>query len=86
MAKPMPLKYKDELDYAVEVFVDENDRQPTEVELVTIKDETQTKIDEAQEVYDEFIASGAFECAVCDKIHHHWAPKPCRDAYNSGEF
>jgi hypothetical protein len=86
MKKPMVPTFENELAYAVETFEDENDRKPTEAELVTIKDEVQTKVDEAQEAYDEYISSGAFECAVCDKTHHHWAPKPCRDAYNSEDF
>jgi len=83
MSKPTVLKYDLELAYAIETFVDENDAQPTEAEMVKIKEEVQSKVDEAQEAYDEYVASGAFDCAVCDKVHYNWAPRACRDAFNA---
>jgi hypothetical protein len=86
MSKPTVPTFENELAYAVESFEDENDRKPTEAELSEIKAEVQDKVAEAQEAYDEYAASGAFTCAVCDQTHHHWAPKPCRDAYNSEHF
>lgn len=83
MPKPLTIKFENELDYAIEAFEDENARKPTKAELAAIKEEVQAKVNEAQEAYAEYISSGAFVCAICGQIHHDWAPKPCRDAYNS---
>jgi rubrerythrin len=82
---PVP-KLEDEITYAAEAFEDENDRQPNEAEMATITKEAQSKVDEAQEAYDEWKARGAFECDVCGKTHYHHAPPSCCRAYSSGEF
>lgn len=86
MKKSDLLNYDNELAYALERFEDENDRKPTEAELATIKEEVQSKVDEMQEAYNEYVASGAFECAVCEKTHYHHAPRACCNAYASGMF
>lgn len=85
--KPDPVpKLEDEIAYAVEAFEDDYDRKPNEDELKAIKAECQEKVDSAQEAYDEYKASGAFECAVCDRTHYGTAPRECRQAYNSDRF
>lgn len=75
-----------EFAYALEAFEDENDRKPNEEELKALKAKTVDKIDSMLEAYQEYKASGAFKCVVCEKTHYHHAPKDCRDAYNSDHF
>lgn len=86
MKKPPIPDFETELAYEIETFEDNADRKPTEEELKVIRSEVQEKVDSAKEAYDEYVASGAFECAVCGNTHFHHAPKPCRDAYNSDRF
>lgn len=86
MKKPPVFKLEDEIAYAIEGFENENDRKPTVEELAILTKEVQAMVDGAQEAYDEWMASGAFECVVCGMTHFNLAPPACRQAYSSGEF
>ena len=79
-----PPTLQNTVDYAVEAFVDENDRQPNAEELAAITKEAEQQVDEAQEVYDEWKAAGKFVCCICDEVHRHHAPPGCCAAYNAG--
>jgi DNA-directed RNA polymerase specialized sigma subunit len=81
---PVP-KLQDEIDYAVEAFEDSNDRKPDAAELAEITKEAQAKVDEAQEAYDEWKVSGAFECEECGRTHYHHAPPACCRAHYADE-